>query len=69
MFLSSRICSCEHGGAILDRLREGRGEERHIADLRGFAAVRVVGSARHARGSRRHGEDGQRGSAVCKQVG
>ena len=58
-----------HSGALLDGFREGRGEERHLADLRGLAAVRVVGGARRARIGRGHGEDGQRGSAICQQVG
>ena len=58
-----------HSGALLDGFREGRGEERHIADLRGLAAVRIVGCARRARGGRGHGEDGQCGTAVCQQVG
>ena len=57
-----------HGRALLDRLREGGGEERHIADLRGLAAVRVMGRARRARCGRGHGEDGQRGNSICQQV-
>ena len=68
VFFSS-LPSRLYSGALLDRLREGRGAERHISDLRGLAAVRVVGSARRARGGRGHGEDGQRGSAICQQVG
>ena len=58
-----------YSGALLDGLREGRVGERHIADLRGLAAVRIVGCARRARGGRGHGEDGQCGTAVCQQVG